>query len=294
RKAAAKSFETVLNTGIDAYALFLPDGEDPDSIAKTHQDSTAKYLQTQTSRPLFDCYLDYVVSETGVSSVRELGEATKTKVWESLKAVLLRVENAFERDLLVGKTARFLQVDKELLLSGFSEKSEGAPVPVKEVSSVPVSESIQAVARVDQLPVFDRLLLHVVMTKKHLVCQEILRDSHMCLVLHPSTLGFIEDVDQIFSDPELSEEEQKELVRLLLKDKGATWVAHWKMSYKMLADPAVDMDKAFVECKRAFRRLSLKAALDKARAMLKTCADEEKDVLGARIVKLSKELQEPA
>ncbi len=72
RQAAAKAFRSFLTTGLDVKVLFLPEGEDPDSLASSYGDETRQLLESKLKQyPVFEHYLNHLIEDYGgnISSI---------------------------------------------------------------------------------------------------------------------------------------------------------------------------------------------------------------------------------
>jgi DNA primase len=265
RSAAGKCFPTFLNSGIDVHALFLPEEDDPDTVALRHGEKTQKYLEELPKRALLDCYIDFIAAGLG-GEVSELGAAAKGKLADQITGTLAQVSNAIERSELVQQAALRMRADPGRMLdmieggvkigaSGIAAESAPGNAPPEE------PKNPAEILPVTSLPRVDREILRTVMTLKESLVDEVLRDPDICPGgVEPSTLLFIQGLAGVVmtdADPALKKEE----ITRLLKHFGPTWLAHWRESYDMMRDKDVDMRQAFDECRRAVRKQKLGGTL---------------------------------
>ncbi len=261
RTAAAKCFPIFLNSGIDVHALFIPDGEDPDTLALQHGARTEAYLKQLERVSLLDCFIDSLLARAGWKDAKDMGAAAKGKLAEELVAVLRRVRNTIELSDLLQRAALKLLVDPKDLQALVKPDGTSSPTSVQESSPQKRSEETQAVLQVEKLPLADRELLHAAMVLKERVTSELLRDADICEGLHPSTLRFIEGLHAVVSEAGRSDSEKRETIKGLLKEFGDSWTVHWRRSYEMEGDSEVDFERSVLECRSHFKKLKLNQAI---------------------------------
>jgi DNA primase len=108
RKAAARSFEIFVETGLLGRAAFLPAGEDPDTYVHRHgPDALEKILEQAI--PLADYYFSWLKQRFGMSL------EGKSQIANEVSRLLAKLSNPFEVDLLVQRAVDTLGIREELL-----------------------------------------------------------------------------------------------------------------------------------------------------------------------------------
>ena len=108
RKAAARSFEIFLETGLLGRAAFLPKGEDPDTYIHSHG-SKALEKTLEEAVPLADYYFKWLKQKFGMSL------EGKSQIASEVSRLLTKVSNPIEVDLLVQRAVDTLGVREEVL-----------------------------------------------------------------------------------------------------------------------------------------------------------------------------------
>ena len=108
RKAAARSFEIFLETGLLGRAGFLPKGEDPDTFVRS-RGKTALEAVLDAAVPLADYYFSWLEQRYGKSL------EGKSQIAGEVSRVLAKVTNPFEVDLLARRAGEILGIREELL-----------------------------------------------------------------------------------------------------------------------------------------------------------------------------------
>lgn len=290
RQAAAKGFPLFVNSGLDAFAIFLPPEHDPDTFAGEHGARTAEVLAQLPRVPLLETYIDYLARQFGGTG--ELGAATKGRVAEELLKSLATVRNAIERSEFLQRAALKLKVDANVLESLATPGARGRERPVASKGETePGEKPSERIPPFDTLPRVDQELLHAVMALKDTLPQQVLSDADICPALHPVTQRFISALAGIVHAPALSNDQKREQIRDVLERAGETWVRHWKLAFEMANDPSVDVADVFMQCRRALRRMRVSQEINQLEKQLRSLASEEERLQVLQIkLSLSKQL----
>ena len=113
RKAAARSFEIFIETGLLGRAAFLPKGEDPDSYIHRHGPAALEKI-LEGAVPLADYYFSWLKQRFGMSL------EGKSQIASEVSRVLTKVSNPIDVDLLVRRAVDTLGVREEVLRRQFA------------------------------------------------------------------------------------------------------------------------------------------------------------------------------
>jgi DNA primase len=108
RKAAARSFEIFIETGLLGRAAFLPANEDPDTFVHSHGPEALEKILEQAI-PLADYYFSWLEQRFGMSL------EGKSQIASEVSRLLAKLGNPFEVDLLVQRAVDTLGIREELL-----------------------------------------------------------------------------------------------------------------------------------------------------------------------------------
>jgi DNA primase len=294
RAAAAKTFPLFLNSGLDAHAVFLPEEDDPDSIARAHGEGSAAYIASLERVSLLDCYVRGVVRRHGAEDARGLGAAAKGKIATEVAELLARVKNGIEQAELVQQASLRLMIDAAQLGEMVSTSRPGgrpesrssvgqeiAQSAVTGGGSKP-SDTEGGKSRIEDLPRVDQelvgALIGLVLQRRGDLLGKILHDADLCLNVAPATLRFVQGVGEALERGAGDDGKKREALKALLKDFDETWTAHWKRSYQMIDDPAVDFARTFEECRRSIVKSKLNQAVKDIDRLILTCPDENEKI----------------
>ena len=298
RAAAAKCFKIFLNSPIDVWAVFLPEGEDPDSISRAYGKGTSEFLSELPRVPLIDAHLDHLIEQYSGGGGNSLGAASKGSIAKEVMKDLAAVEVDIVREELKGRVAYKLGVTPpqlESLLADYRAKNADDSrsqtlVATKIAGHEEDAEDELTNFDAQQLPLNDRHLLRTVMALREELPSKVLNDSELCHALHPVTLSFIQGLASIVDQGAEAETKQAE-IKALLKTFGESWVLLWKDSYGMLKDKDVSMEKAFPEICDTIRRQRKEAHLvEMGQKLSQAKSDEEKSEISTEILEWRKRM----
>ena len=124
KKAAAACFSLFINSGVEVAAVTLPEGEDPDSFAKTNSLQVVETYLAEKSVPAIDIYLDYLLLSNGSTTDTSL---LSGKVSEEFVKTILHVQNPVEQEMFMRRACDKLGNSLEsmkLLLAQTQQKAQ--------------------------------------------------------------------------------------------------------------------------------------------------------------------------
>src|SRR5262249_1293369 len=109
RKAAARSFEIFIETGLLGRAAFLPKGEDPDTFVHGHGPAALEKILDEAV-PLADYYFSSLKQRFGMSL------EGKSQIASEVSRLLAKVNNPVDMDLLVRRAVDTSGARREILI----------------------------------------------------------------------------------------------------------------------------------------------------------------------------------
>jgi DNA primase len=108
RKAAARSFEVFIEAGLLGRGAFLPLGEDPDTYVRARGKAALEKLLDEAI-PLADYYFSWLQRRHGDSL------EGKSRIASEIGAIIAKIANPFEADLLARRAVDALGIREDLL-----------------------------------------------------------------------------------------------------------------------------------------------------------------------------------
>lgn len=275
RAAAAKSFLVFNNAEIDGQAVFLPDGEDPDSFAAKHGEDTQRQISLFKPHSLVDCYLNSLVAKANCSEMKELGGAAAEKIAAELARAIARTERPLQRDRQIEQVWFRFQMDKQRLYemveqarSGASTKApeEQAAEEVPQISMKPVSE----------LPRLDREILLAVMAHRDELVTKVLADPEISTSLDSASMAFVHGLQTAIAVPDPAK--AKERVKELLRSLHGSWGQLWTQAHAMQQEKGSDLRRTFAECTVALRKIRLNQRVKEVDRRIAASSDDEEKI----------------
>jgi DNA primase len=146
KKALARSIELFLTGNINAKAVILPDGYDPDQYIRTFGKGAFDEI-VANAQSMVDYYIDSVIGKAG--SVEE-----KLKTLHSTLPFIVHIDHAIERNLFIKRISEKLGIDQELL------KAEVQRSLNSKTATPSVAAQVQDRGRVDQV---ELSLIHIML-----------------------------------------------------------------------------------------------------------------------------------
>jgi DNA primase len=250
RDAASKAFPGFLNSGIEAEAIFLPDGEDPDSFAHSHKSGVAEALKKVPRISLFECFIDFQCRKVGAQERSILSPRQKAQVAQEVGTTLVNTKNPIELDEYLKKTAYVLKTETSLikeLISGESSKNSQKlqRASTSEHQDTQPSEDLGLIPQ--QLSHPHKLLLRAVMVLKEEALQHLDEIPDIYGNLPKELILFCESFRTILQQQVESEEMQRRYIKDYLVGYGSHWLDFWRESYRIAKEPEVDCFKMLSE-----------------------------------------------
>jgi DNA primase len=293
RSAAAKAFPTFLNSGIEAVARFLPDGDDPDTLALRHGQETLGVLQSLPTATLWDCYISSTIQRYGGTDGPALGPALKGRAARELVDTLSSVQNPVEQHELIDHAAMRLGLPPTELAALRKEhagrprvelgaRSPGAPVATPSPGAVtPNAPGVKGAPELPmqsqslmELPRIEQELLLCVMALKDKAFERLDQPSGLLNDCHVGTIRFIDELRRILMSGR-QVDEQKELVKALLRVLGPDWSQQWRHAHELLAKPDYDLPRHLEQCRNGLLRNKYAKLLEELDSSIRTSLTTE-------------------
>lgn len=283
--AAGKSYSVFINSGIDCSAVFLPDGEDPDTIALRHGPETPNQLKKLRSVPLLDCYVEFLIRKHGAKDVREMGAAAKGKVATEVAETLARIKNEIERAAVIERAALKLMIESKAMhqmvgairsdsLKSGSSGGNNDKLPTSQLAGVAQNpDPNPRIREIKELSALDREVLMTVVLKRGEFVGRVLHNGVLCELLASETRDFITALSRIVSQG--TEEQQKRAVQRLLGQFGESWKSFWIQAHEMHQSGELDLEALFRGCVSSALRLQFNQQVKALEWDLQNATDEQ-------------------
>jgi DNA primase len=268
RTAAGRSFENFLNAPVDVTAVFLPEGEDPDSIAKKHGKATREFLEKLPPKSLFECYVDSILFRERVKSVSDLGANALSLIAREAASLASKIKDPIVKLKTFEQLKDRFRIDADLA-SLLTETGR---------TEIGVEEKLPF----DSLKPITKDLLYSIMGAR--IPERALRNPEVMQAIEPVARSFVMEFAEL-----LKLEVAKEGVLALLKERGPSWVKAWKHAHEMAK--MVDLNESYELSVKALIRRNLTDHLGFLESQIKSAkTEEDKIILAQELVTLRREL----
>ncbi len=166
-KASLRGIDLVLREGLNVKVVTFPEGEDPDSFAKSHSSSQLTAHLTEKAQDFIVFKAGLLMADSGDDPVKKAGA-----IHEIVESVAL-VPDMVLRSLYIKQCSRLLEVNEQALLSEmnkvlrkqYRKKQGGEEVPEERLSSdiAPVQPTVEDLGTTPQ----ERDLLRMLLSYGH-------------------------------------------------------------------------------------------------------------------------------
>lgn len=282
RVAAARAFKTVANLAVDVWVSFLPEGEDPDDLARRLGAGTEDFLSALPRRSLLSAFLDEQFRRHGGEDMT--GPVARSAIGEEIRQVLAGVTRDVVRHDLEREAASRLRIDPGLMaLGGRTDGIESRD----RVSSEEGGRWVEMPSETSRgrLTAVEQQLLLAVMAQWETLPAVVLADPRVCGVMSPSVLEFLGELRAVVAEESGRDAEKRARVKDVLRSRGGEWIELWRRSRTMAAASGTDPTKWYDDCVRACRRQQMVGVLIEIERQIEQSNDES-----ARAVLLGRKL----
>ncbi len=178
-KAVLRTLDLFLASGMEAKAVILPRGEDPDTaIQKLGVEQFRAYIRDAPL--LLDFMRERIVEQYDLNRL-----AHQIACANQILPTLAKIQNIIERNAQIAKTADVLRITDQALLQQFTKLAQTGKIQPLEVPSPP-SATIP-------LPVVERCLVKALIKDKSLIAT-VQRELDVTAFTHPVTRAILQEL----------------------------------------------------------------------------------------------------
>lgn len=119
-KAALKGVDLVLKEGLNVRVVVLPEGEDPDSYARSHTADQIRTYVEENQRDFISFKSSLYAREVERDPIR------KGELIEDIVGSIVLIPNKIQRSVFIKECAKIMDVDEQLIVSEVVRRSVGA------------------------------------------------------------------------------------------------------------------------------------------------------------------------
>ncbi|MGB5362591.1 MAG: DNA primase [Aureibaculum sp.] len=162
-KASLRGIDLILEQGMNVKVVAFPEGEDPDSFAKSNSPEELKEFLVNNAQDFIRFKVSILMDETKDDPVKKAG------LIRDIVATISKIPNNIQREIYVQECAKIMEISEKVL---FSELAQLAKRELREASQRPyqqqpafevVKPKSQQLAKVDQLNRLEKKLIEILL-----------------------------------------------------------------------------------------------------------------------------------
>ena len=110
-KASLRGIDLVLHEGMNVRVVLLPDGDDPDSFARSHSATEVQNYITQHARNFITFKAELLLQEAANDPIK------RSSVTKDMVQSIAQIPDNIQRSMFIKECARIMEVDENMLIS---------------------------------------------------------------------------------------------------------------------------------------------------------------------------------
>ena len=161
-RASLRGIDLILEQGMNVKVVAFPDGEDPDSFAKSNSPEELKEFLIKNAQDFIRFKVSILMDDTKDDPVKKAG------LIRDIVATISKIPNNIQREVYVQECAKIMEISEKVL---FSELAQLAKRELRDASQRPpqqptfevVKPKSQQLAKVDQLNRLEKKLIEILL-----------------------------------------------------------------------------------------------------------------------------------
>ncbi|MBT8385645.1 MAG: DNA primase [Bacteroidia bacterium] len=162
-RASLRGIDLILEQGMNVKVVAFPDGEDPDSFAKSNSPEALKEFLVKNAQDFIRFKVSILMDDTKDDPVKKAG------LIRDIVATISKIPNNIQREVYVQECAKIMEISEKVL---FSELAQLAKRDLRDASQRPpqqqptfevVKPKSQQLAKVDQLNRLEKKLIEILL-----------------------------------------------------------------------------------------------------------------------------------
>ena len=160
-RAALRGIDMILSQGMNVKVCSFPEGEDPDSFAKSHRLEEVQAFFSQNAKDFIQFKAALLMREAQSDPVK------KASTIKDMVDSIAKIPDAIQREVYVQSCAKIMEISEEVLFSALAQKrAKEVNTQYKRKSNAPKMQVVQAVTpalKVDELYELEKQIITLLM-----------------------------------------------------------------------------------------------------------------------------------
>lgn len=137
-RAALRGIDLILQEGMNVRICSFPEGEDPDSFAKSHSLEEIQTYLTEQAKDFIQFKTDLLLQESASDPVKKA-----TTVREIVQSIA-KIPDAIKQEIYLRECAAQMEVSEEVLFNALAQEKSKKSVPVRKIESPKSKQELPA------------------------------------------------------------------------------------------------------------------------------------------------------
>ncbi len=163
-RASIRGIDLILEQGMNVKVVQFPDGEDPDSFAKSHSDAELKTYLEESAQDFINFKVSLLLKNTKNDPIKKAG------LIRDIVTSISKIPDSIQREVYVQECARIMDISERVLFSELAQllskktKEEKKNYPTQEVPSTNLTQvSQEQVKEIDTLFLLEKEIIRILL-----------------------------------------------------------------------------------------------------------------------------------
>ncbi len=162
-RASIRGIDLILEQGMNVKVVTFPEGEDPDSFAKSHSDAELKEYLTSNAQDFINFKVSLLMEDAQNDPVKKAG------LIRDIVTSISKIPDSIQREVYVQECARIMEISERVLFSELAQlisktnKEEAKKYVEKQKSFEVVKRQEEQLEEVDSLYLLEREIIRVLL-----------------------------------------------------------------------------------------------------------------------------------
>ncbi len=163
-RASIRGIDLILEQGMNVKVVQFPDGEDPDSFAKSHSDAELKTYLEESAQDFINFKVSLLLKDTKNDPIKKAG------LIRDIVTSISKIPDSIQREVYVQECARIMDISERVLFSELAQllskktKEEKKSYPTQEAPSTNLTQvSQEQVKEIDTLFLLEKEIIRILL-----------------------------------------------------------------------------------------------------------------------------------
>jgi len=162
-RASIRGIDLILEQGMNVKVVTFPEGEDPDSFAKSHSDTELKTYLEETAQDFINFKVSLLLKDSKDDPVKKAG------LIRDIVTSISKIPDSIQREVYIQECARIMDISERVLFSELAQliskqHQEEVKTPQKKITSFEVVKEEKVTQKeIDSLYILEREIIRILL-----------------------------------------------------------------------------------------------------------------------------------